>query len=174
VFDRTEISGASRQFGADAQYLAISLSAADEYVDRSVASLREEFVPALAALLPAAREATVTEFFVTRERHATFRGVPGTARLRPQAATRFPGLVIAGSWTDTGWPDTMEGAVRSGLSAVVALNSVVALRAAGNTRDGVTSAGGTKTVGTTPAVTGVTEVDSSTVSSADSGRGVRS
>ena len=164
VFDRTEISGASRQFGADAQYLAISLSAADEYVDRSVASLREEFVPALAALFPAAREATVTEFFVTRERHATFRGVPGTAKLRPKAATAIPGLVMAGSWTDTGWPDTMEGAVRSGLNAVVELRA----------RTGVTNADGTKTVGMTPAVTEVTEVDNSTVSTADSARGVRS
>jgi squalene-associated FAD-dependent desaturase len=164
VFDRTEISGASRQFGANAQYLAISLSAADEYVNRSVASLREEFVPALAALFPAAREATVTEFFVTRERHATFRGVPGTAKLRPKAATAIPGLVIAGSWTDTGWPDTMEGAVRSGLNAVVELRA----------RTGVTNADGTKTVGMTPAVTEVTEVDKSTVSTADSARGVRS
>ena len=77
-------------------------------------------MPALAELFPAAREATVTEFFVTRERRATFRQVPGTARLRPQAATDLPGLVLAGSWTDTGWPDTMEGAVRSGLNAVIA------------------------------------------------------
>ena len=34
--------------------------------------------------------------------------------LRPKAGTRLPGLVLAGAWTDTGWPDTMEGAVRSG------------------------------------------------------------
>jgi len=39
-------------------------------------------------------------------------------RLRPGAATAVPGLVLAGAWTDTGWPDTMEGAVRSGLNAV--------------------------------------------------------
>ena len=63
----------------------------------------------------------MTEFFVTRERRATFRQVPGTAKLRPKAATELPGLVLAGSWTDTGWPDTMEGAVRSGLNAVIAL-----------------------------------------------------
>ena len=122
VFDRTRISGMHAR-GEAGQYLAISLSAADEYVDRSVASLREEFVPALADLLPAAREATVTEFFVTRERRATFRAVPGTARLRPAAATALPGLVLAGSWTATGWPDTMEGAVRSGLNAVMALRA---------------------------------------------------
>jgi squalene-associated FAD-dependent desaturase len=123
VFDRTRISGLDRlsDSASDAQYLAISLSAADEYVDVPAAQLREQFVPALAELFPAAREAQVTEFFVTRERRATFRQAPGTARLRPPAATNLPGLVLAGAWTATGWPDTMEGAVRSGLSAAIEL-----------------------------------------------------
>ncbi len=107
------------------QYLAISLSAADEYVDVPAATLREQLVPALAELLPAAREAQVIEFFVTRERRATFRQAPGTARLRPRAATRLPGLVLAGAWTDTGWPDTMESAVRSGLAAAIELRHTV-------------------------------------------------
>jgi squalene-associated FAD-dependent desaturase len=179
VFDRTEISGAERQFGAGAQYLAISLSAADEYVDRSVASLREEFVPALADLFPAAHEAAVTEFFVTRERHATFRGVPGTAKLRPKSATALPGLVLAGSWTDTGWPDTMEGAVRSGLNAVMALRGAVVAQEGPESAEeinpvGVTSADGTKTVETSATDTEVIQVDDSTVSTADTARGVRS
>jgi uncharacterized protein with NAD-binding domain and iron-sulfur cluster len=121
VFDRTRISGLDRSSPGKAQYLAISLSAADEYVDVPAATLREEFVPALAALFPAAREARVTEFFVTRERRATFRQAPGTARLRPGPGTRLPGLVLAGAWTDTGWPDTMESAVRSGLAAAIEL-----------------------------------------------------
>jgi squalene-associated FAD-dependent desaturase len=167
VFDRTRISGMHAR-GEVGQYLAISLSAADEYVDRSVASLREEFIPALAELLPAAGEATVTEFFVTRERRATFRGLPGTARLRPAAATGLPGLVLAGSWTATGWPDTMEGAVRSGL------NAVMALRAEAGADAGVTSAAATGTAGASAAVTNVNKVDNSTVNTADSARGVRS
>ncbi len=125
VFDRTRISGMHAR-GDDGQYLAVSLSAADPYVNMSVAELREMFVPALAALFPEARAATVTEFFVTRERRATFRQVPGTARLRPKSATALPGLALAGSWTDTGWPDTMEGAVRSGLNAVIALHDQLA------------------------------------------------
>jgi squalene-associated FAD-dependent desaturase len=119
VFDRTAISG----FGQSnrGQYLAISLSAAESYVDVPAARLRETFVPALAGLLPAAQEARVSEFFVTRERRATFRQEPGCGRLRPRAATALPGLTLAGAWTDTGWPDTMEGAVRSGLNAAVEL-----------------------------------------------------
>ena len=124
VFDRTRISGlADRDRGA--QYLAISLSAADSCVDVPAARLREQFVPALAELFPAARDAQVTEFFVTRERRATFRQAPGSGALRPKAGTRLPGLVLAGAWTDTGWPDTMEGAVRSGLAAAIELRHTV-------------------------------------------------
>ena len=126
VFDRTRISGMSAsQHGGHRQYLAISLSAADEYADVPAARLREQFVPALAELFPAARDAQVTEFFVTRERRATFRQAPGSGALRPKAATQHPGLVLAGAWTDTGWPDTMEGAVRSGLAAAIELRHTV-------------------------------------------------
>ncbi len=117
--------GASNHGRPGQQYLAISLSAADEYADVPAARLREQFVPALAELFPAARDARVTEFFVTRERRATFRQAPGSGALRPKAATRHPGLVLAGAWTDTGWPDTMEGAVRSGLAAAVELRNTV-------------------------------------------------
>ena len=126
VFDRTRISGLDRGSSkAGHQYLAISLSAADEYVDVPAAKLREQFLPALAELFPAARDAQVIEFFVTRERRATFRQAPGTGRLRPRAGTELPGLVLAGAWTDTGWPDTMEGAVRSGLAAAIELRRTV-------------------------------------------------
>jgi len=127
VFDRTRISGisASNHGQPGQQYLAISLSAADRYADTPAAKLREQFLPALAELFPAARDARVAEFFVTRERRATFRQAPGTGVLRPKAATARPGLVLAGAWTDTGWPDTMEGAVRSGLAAAAELRRTV-------------------------------------------------
>ena len=121
VFDKT------RQAGVQAgQYLAVSVSAADSYVDVPVAALRQLFLPALEELFPAAREATVTDFFVTRERRATFRQGPGCGSLRPGASTSLPGLALAGAWTDTGWPDTMEGAVRSGHSAAQVLISQLA------------------------------------------------
>jgi squalene-associated FAD-dependent desaturase len=122
VFDRTKISAMDRP---GQQYLAISLSAADQFADTPVAELQEQFLPALAELFPAARDARVTEFFVTRERRATFRQTPGSGALRPKTATARPGLVLAGAWTDTGWPDTMEGAVRSGLAAAAELRRTV-------------------------------------------------
>jgi uncharacterized protein with NAD-binding domain and iron-sulfur cluster len=112
VFDRTGPSGL-----ADGQYLAVSVSAADNVVDTPAAQLRERFVPALEEIFPAARDARITDFFVTRERRATFRQEPGCGEKRPGATTRLAGLVLAGAWTNTGWPDTMEGAVRSGLTA---------------------------------------------------------
>jgi hydroxysqualene dehydroxylase len=113
IFDRTASAGASD----GRQYLAVSLSAAEAESRMSVQELRERYVPALAALLPAARAAGVEQFFVTREHAATFRATPGARARRPGPLTRQPGLVLAGAWTDTGWPATMEGAVRSGAAA---------------------------------------------------------
>jgi hypothetical protein len=130
VFDRTGPSGLQ-----SGQYLAVSLSAADGYVDVPASALRERFLPAMADLFPAARDARVSDFFVTRERRATLRQVPGCERRRPGAATALPGLVLAGAWTDTGWPDTMEGAVRSGLNAARVLRRELAV-AAGAFRPG--------------------------------------
>lgn len=118
VFDRTRPSGlADTPEGRGGQYLVLSQSAAHDDIDRPVAELRRRYLPALETLLPAARRARVRDFFVTRERAATFAPAPGTGRLRPGVATRLPGLCLAGAWTATGWPATMEGAVRSGLTA---------------------------------------------------------
>ncbi len=121
VFDRTDASGLT-----EGQYLALSQSAAQHEIDEPVAVLRERYLPELQRLLPAARDARVRDFFVTRERAATFAPAPGVGRLRPDARTKAPGLYLAGAWTATGWPATMESAVRSGASAARA-----ALTAAG-------------------------------------------
>jgi squalene-associated FAD-dependent desaturase len=133
VFDRTVSSGMDPGQG---QCLAVSLSAARDDVELPVAGLRERYLPALAELFPAARDAAVTAFYVTRERTATFLPAPGTAALRPGAETSMQGLFLAGSWTSTGWPATMEGAVRSGLVAARA-----ALRSLGRTRQLPTAEG---------------------------------
>jgi squalene-associated FAD-dependent desaturase len=126
VFDKTRTAGLR-----SGQYLALSQSAADDDVDVPVAALRERFLPALEQLFPAAVDARVTDFFVTRERRATFRQAPGCSALRPAAATSLPGLMLAGAWTDTGWPDTMEGAVRSGRTAAQELIQALAAQATG-------------------------------------------
>lgn len=126
VFDRTEAAGLT-----DGQYLAVSQSAAQDEIDAPVATLRERYLPELERLLPRARGARVQDFFVTRERTATFAPTPGVGRLRPGARTKAPGLYLAGAWTATGWPATMESAVRSGVGAAEA-----ALGALGRPRPG--------------------------------------
>ncbi|WP_075692599.1 hydroxysqualene dehydroxylase HpnE [Streptomyces acidiscabies] len=112
VFDRTAASGLT-----EGQYLALSQSAAQDEIDAPVATLRERYLPELEKLLPKARGAAVRDFFVTREKTATFAPAPGVGRLRPGARTKAPGLYLAGAWTATGWPATMESAVRSGTNA---------------------------------------------------------
>jgi hydroxysqualene dehydroxylase len=115
VFDRTVSSGL-----VAGQYLAVSVSAADELIDRPVAQIRPAILADLGRVL-GVREGDVVDFFVTRERDATFRPGPGSHALRPGTLTRTPGLYLAGAWTDTGWPATMEGAVRSGDRAAQAV-----------------------------------------------------
>ncbi|SHN30938.1 hydroxysqualene dehydroxylase HpnE [Actinacidiphila paucisporea] len=113
VFDRTESSGLT----GGGQYVAVSQSAVEHEIDLPVADLRDRYLPELERVLPAARGAVVRDVFVTRERTATFAPTPGVGALRPGPVTRAPGLFLAGAWTATGWPATMESAVRSGLHA---------------------------------------------------------
>ncbi|MCW2528903.1 MAG: phytoene dehydrogenase [Pseudonocardiales bacterium] len=111
-FDRTDTSGL-----ATGQYLAVTVSAADSVIDRPSRELSEEFERELARLLPRARGARVVDAFVTRERRATFRQVAGSAAARPSSDSGLDRIWLAGAWTATGWPDTMESAVRSGNAA---------------------------------------------------------
>lgn len=111
IFDRSALDA------GDQQHLVVSLSAADAEIERPAAELVATQRRALAELFPAARHTPVRDAFVTREPRATFRQTPGTRAYRPAPTTRLPGLVLAGAWTDTGWPDTMEGAVCSGQAA---------------------------------------------------------
>jgi squalene-associated FAD-dependent desaturase len=116
VFDRTPA-----QWRDGRQYVAISLSGATADSQLRNEALAERYLPALAALLPRARDAQVLRFAVTREHAATFRAIPGTAALRPPAATALEGFALAGAWTATGWPATLEGAVRSGHAGAAAV-----------------------------------------------------
>lgn len=112
VFDRSKAAGLS-----DGQYLAISLSGAAEEMELSAEQMRKRYVDAMEELFPRARSAVVRSVHVSREHAATFAARPGTESLRPGPRTSVAGLVMAGAWTDTGWPATLEGAVLSGHAA---------------------------------------------------------
>jgi uncharacterized protein with NAD-binding domain and iron-sulfur cluster len=75
----------------------------------------------LAAVLPATSEAQLRKATVIKEVNATFSPEPGVDRWRPGQQSTIENLYLAGDWTRTGWPATMEGAVRSGYLAAEAL-----------------------------------------------------
>ncbi len=112
LFDRTGSCGVTA-----GQCLTISLSAADKYIGIGTSELVPLFLNALRELFPRARNAELVSAMVTREHAATFRATPGIEALRRSTTTTAPGLFLAGAWCDTGWPATMEGAVRSGNEA---------------------------------------------------------
>jgi uncharacterized protein with NAD-binding domain and iron-sulfur cluster len=124
VFDRTDAAGV-RDGG---QCLAVSISGAAQEMRLGAEELRERYLAALAELFPRARQASVRLCVASREHAATFAAAPGVQRLRPGARTAVAGLALAGAWTDTGWPATLEGAVRSGHAAAEVALAEVGLR----------------------------------------------
>jgi squalene-associated FAD-dependent desaturase len=117
-------------------YVCCSMSAADQYVQRPERELVELCRTSLASVLPQAGRAQLLRGAATRDPDATFIPAPGVRR--PGPTTGFSNLVIAGAWTDTGWPATIESAVRSGRTAALTLYSGAAgwTSAAGATADG--------------------------------------
>jgi len=118
MFNKTRIRGAETAGGHYVE-LDISASAAE------LAMGREEIVSSavkeMALFFPRVLDAELLKCGVLKEARATFSVVPGLDESRPAAATAWPGLFVAGDWTRTGWPSTMEGAVRSGYLAAGAV-----------------------------------------------------
>jgi squalene-associated FAD-dependent desaturase len=110
VFDKGRLYGRE---GAP-QHLAFIVSAAFRSAGKTNGELVSAAVAALARYFPAMAGARITRSLVLREPAATFASTPELEALRPDAATPVAGLVLAGDWTATGLPATIEGAVRSG------------------------------------------------------------
>jgi len=98
-------------------HLVISQSAADRWIGRPADAIADELLAALGDLVPRVRAANLSRSLVIKHRRATFVSSPGCGDLRPLARTSIGGLYLAGDWTATGWPSTIEGAIRSGVSA---------------------------------------------------------
>ncbi len=113
VFNRTAMSG----LPGPGQHLAVSVSGARDEILAPKTELVARFTRELESLFPRARAAQVQRATVVKEPEATFSAAPGQAARRPGPLTSAEGVVLAGAWTDTGWPATMEGAVRSGIRA---------------------------------------------------------
>ena len=113
AFNKTRL----HEMDDEGEYIDISLSGARGIVDLPGEQLVSLFRKEVEALMPAARGAELVRSLVVKQRDATFAAAPGVAALRPSQRTPVGGLYRAGDWTDTGWPATMESAVRSGIVA---------------------------------------------------------
>jgi squalene-associated FAD-dependent desaturase len=107
----------SRILGTNDHYVSLVLSGAHEHVGRSKQELLAIALEELGQLLPGVRKAKLLHSLVIKERSATFSPTPEANPLRPPARTTVRGFFLAGDWTATGLPATIEGAVQSGYTA---------------------------------------------------------
>jgi zeta-carotene desaturase len=118
---RSESNGSGRASqlteGRETQYLQSVISASYDLVPRSRQDIIDLCRRELLEVLPAARDAHLVKATVIKEVHATFSPEPGVDRWRPAQDIGVKNFYLAGDWTRTGWPATMEGAVRSGYLA---------------------------------------------------------
>ncbi len=127
VFNGSRIRGTDRREDGpsldDGQSLTVSISAAWDHIDLPRGELAGSIAEEMRSVFPRARRAQLVGSTVVKQRNATFRCTPGAQRMRPGPTTVAPNLFLAGEWTDTGWPSTMEGAIISGYNAAAAVMS---------------------------------------------------
>jgi zeta-carotene desaturase len=102
-------------------YLELVVSASKSLVNMKREEIIDLAVRELAEFFPQVKGATLVKAAVIKEVHATYSARPKSDDFRPLATTAWPSIFLAGDWTNTGWPATMEGAVRSGYNAAEAL-----------------------------------------------------
>jgi squalene-associated FAD-dependent desaturase len=128
MFQKSKILSTRRESGETGSYLELVVSSSKTLVDKPRNEIIDLAMRELAEFFPAVREAKLTKATVIKEVHATFSPTPGSDSYRPSHASPWPRLFLAGDWTATGWPSTMEGAVRSGYGAAEALTAAVGSR----------------------------------------------
>jgi zeta-carotene desaturase len=106
---------------AGGRYVQLVVSASDSLVAMSRGRIIELALRELAEFFPGVSQAGLEKAHVIKELRATFSPAPGLETARPATRTAFANLFLAGDWTRTGWPSTMEGAVRSGYLAAEAV-----------------------------------------------------
>lgn len=117
IFNHTAIQGRRPGEAENGQYLQLVISASYDLLSLDNTAIRDLVLQELREIFPVARSASLLRWWVVTEHGATFAVRPGVDALRPGQRTPVDGLFFAGDWTATGWPATMEGAVRSGFLA---------------------------------------------------------
>jgi squalene-associated FAD-dependent desaturase len=122
MFHKSKILATRKDSAQSGSYVELVVSSSKTLVDKPRAEIIELAVKELGEFFPVVREAKLTKATVIKEVHATFAPMPGVDAFRPSNHSPWPRLFLAGDWTGTGWPSTMEGAVRSGYGAAEALS----------------------------------------------------
>lgn len=115
------IRSQSANGGAIGSYIELVVSSSKSLIEKSRSEIVELVLAEVREFFPAAREANLVKSAVIKEVNATYSPRPGIDAQRPTAVTPWPRIFLAGDWAATGWPATMEGAVRSGYLAAEAL-----------------------------------------------------
>jgi squalene-associated FAD-dependent desaturase len=102
---------------ASGSYVELVVSSSKTLVEKALAEIIDMALKEVREFFPAARDANLIKSTVIKEIHATYSPRPGIDAYRPGSQTAWPRVFLAGDWTATGWPATMEGAVRSGYLA---------------------------------------------------------
>ena len=121
MFHKSRLLITRETAGPTGSYIELVVSASKNLIEKSRAEIVELALREVREFFPAAREATLVKSAVIKEVHATYSPRPGVDAYRPPQTTDWPRVFLAGDWTATGWPATMEGAVRSGYLAARAL-----------------------------------------------------
>jgi hydroxysqualene dehydroxylase len=117
LFNKSALFYTEKEAAPGRQYLSLVMSGAEECIGLNKKQLIEIAMEDLRRVLPKAQDAKVLHALVIKEKRATFLPSPGLESLRPGARTAFDNLFLAGDWTATGLPATIEGAVKSGRTA---------------------------------------------------------
>jgi squalene-associated FAD-dependent desaturase len=115
------LAGQHETSDSEAHYYQVVISASRQLAERDRADVVAEVQRDLAALWPQAKSARLLRWRMITQHEAVFSPRPGVERVRPAQQSSLDGLFWAGDWTRTGWPATMEGAVRSGYLAAEAV-----------------------------------------------------
>ncbi len=121
AFNKDLITGGEGAGGSGGRYVQLVVSASRSLTNMPRQDVIDLALRELAEFFPAARDAVLEKAHVVKEVRATFAARPGLEKLRPEARTAVPNLFLAGDWTRTGWPATMESAARSGYLAAEAV-----------------------------------------------------
>jgi len=131
VFSREHIHGPDVGVGQTGYIITAVVSGARDLIDRTAQELEDLTLQELRRFLPEAREAKVLHRMVYKARSATFAATPETEPLRPGVSSEWTNLWLAGDWTSTGLPATIEGAVVSGQRAALAVDEAILIPSGG-------------------------------------------